>query len=84
MAQDRHDDTLPLIAGVTETAQSDPGLRLTSIMAGRLPQPNRDRLASTIADLESIFADESDEGTRLRVGAALAMLRKGRRSKDRE
>lgn len=77
-------DELPLIAGVTETAQSDPGLRLTSLMTGRLPQPTRDRLASVIADLESVFDEESDEGTRLRVGAAIAMLRRGNKRKERE
>lgn len=75
----------PLVAGVTETAQSDPGLRLASLMAGTLPQTNRDRIASTIAELEEVFSDEQDEGTRMRVGAAIAMLRRGnQKKKERE
>ena len=76
------DDSLPIVAGVTETAQSDPGLRLASLMAGRLPQPTRDRLSTAISDLESIFDEESDDGTKIRVGAAIAMLRRGRRKES--
>ena len=76
MANDSKSD-YPLIAGVTETAQSDPGLRLSSLMAGLLPQPNRDKIASAISDLESVFEMEEDEPTKMRVGAAIAMLRRG-------
>lgn len=68
-------DTAPLVAGITETAQSDPGLRLTGLLSGRLPRPARDRLVEAIGLLETVFEDETDEPTRARVGAAIAMLR---------
>lgn len=84
MRDDNKSDTLPIIAGLTETAQSDPGLKLSSLLAGRYPQPTRDRLASTISDLESLFGDENDDKTRLRIGAALQMLRGGRKTTERE
>lgn len=83
MASDSKSD-YPLIAGVTETAQSDPGLRLTALMSGMLPQPNRDKIASTISTLEEVFEQETDEGTRSRVGAAIAMLRRSGKRKERE
>jgi len=66
---------LPLVAGVTETAQSDPGLKLSALLSGMLPTPTRDRLASAIDELESIVRAESDEDVQTRVGAAIALLR---------
>ena len=85
MADHKLSDNLPLIAGVTETAQSDPGLRLASMMSGRLPQTSRDRISAAMSELEAAFELENDENTRVRVGAALSMLRRGSKSsKDRE
>jgi hypothetical protein len=69
------DHELPLVAGVTETAQSEPGLRLSSLLSGMLPQPTRDRLAESISELEAIVRSESDEETKTRIGAAISMLR---------
>lgn len=74
-----HDDTLPIIAGVTETAQSDPGLKLSSLLTGMLPRPTRDRLNEALETLELVFDEETDERTKTRVGAAISMLRGGRR-----
>ena len=74
-------DTYPLVAGVTETANTDPGLRLTRLMEGRLPRPTRDRLSEAMTTLEGVFAEETDESTKTMVGAALAMLR-GSRAKS--
>lgn len=68
----------PLVAGVTETAQmadDEPALRLVEEMRGRLPRPTRERLASLMNELESLFDAEDDERTKVRIGAALAMLR---------
>ena len=53
----------------------EPMLNLVEEMRGRLPRPARDRIASIMGDLESVFDLESDEPTRLRIGAALSMLR---------
>ena len=77
--------TLPLVTGVTETAQTEPpATRLSDLLAGRLPQPTRDRLSRTITDLEGIFEAEKDEKTKARVGAALGMLRGTRKPKGDE
>lgn len=73
-----HEDHLPLIPGVTETSpmgEDEPTLRLVEEMRGRLPRPTRERVASAVDELESAFKLESDERTRARIGAALAMLR---------
>lgn len=75
-------DTFPLVAGVTETAKSDPGLQLTRLLEGRLPRPSRDRLAEAMDMLEGVFGDETDEPTKARVGAAIAMLRGSRSPKN--
>ena len=66
---------LPLVAGGTETAQSEPGLKLSAMLSGLLPTPTRDRINSAIDELEAIVRTESDEETKTRVGAAICMLR---------
>lgn len=75
-----HDDTLPIIAGITETAQSDPGLKLSSVLSGMLPRPTRDRLNEALETLEGVFDEETNEKTKARIGAAITMLR-GRRNR---
>ena len=68
----------PLVPGVTETSQmgdDEPTMRLVEEMRGRLPRPARERIVSIMGDLESVFDLEEDEPTRLRIGAALSMLR---------
>lgn len=75
---DGDDTSLPLVAGVTETAQSEPGLKLSALLSGMLPTPTRDRINSAIGELEAIVRAESDEDTRTRVGAAITLLRGGR------
>lgn len=80
MYHDDHDTSstqLPLVAGITETAQSDPGLQLSELLSGMLPRPTRDRISSTIDELEAIARAESDDDTKTRVGCAIAMLRGG-------
>lgn len=72
----RHD--YPLVPGITETSQmgdDEPMLGLVEEMRGRLPRPTRERLASVMGELETAFKLESDEPTRMRIGAALSMLR---------
>lgn len=75
---------LPLVPGITETMNDEPaGMRLSDMMSGMMPQPTRVRLANAMSELETVFAEEEDEPTRERIGAALTMLR-GTASPDDE